>query len=48
MFEITKGHYAATWLLDARAPKIEMPDPVKKKIARMKAEMMEEMHNGAE
>lgn len=25
MFQITKTHYAATWLLDKRAPKIECP-----------------------
>ena len=25
MFQITKTHYAATWLLDERAPKIECP-----------------------
>lgn len=48
MFEVGRGHYAATWLLDDRAPKIEMPDSVKKKIARMKAEMLEEMSNGDE
>ena len=31
-------HYAATWLLDPRAPKVEMPPELKERIARMKAE----------
>ena len=31
-------HFAATWLLDERAPKIEMPDELKKRIERMKKE----------
>ena len=38
MFKITDTHYAATWLLDERAPKIEMPVELKKRIARMKKE----------
>jgi oligopeptide transport system ATP-binding protein len=25
MFQITDTHYAATWLLDPRAPKVESP-----------------------
>jgi oligopeptide transport system ATP-binding protein len=25
MFEVTPTHYAATWLLDERAPKIKRP-----------------------
>ncbi|MEG0377723.1 MAG: ABC transporter ATP-binding protein [Eubacterium sp.] len=29
MFKITESHYAATWLLDPRAPKIEVPVKVK-------------------
>ena len=30
--------FAATWLLDPRAPKVEMPPELKERIARMKAE----------
>jgi len=29
-FEVSKTHYARTWLLDPRAPKIEPPDTIKK------------------
>ena len=35
MFRISDTHYAATWLLDPRAPKVEMPDELKRRIARM-------------
>lgn len=35
MFQITETHFAATWLLDPRAPKVEMPEELKKRIARM-------------
>lgn len=38
MFQITDTHFAATWLLDPRAPKVEMPDELKAKIERMKKE----------
>ena len=39
MFKISDTHYAATWLLDPRAPKVEMPPELKaQRIARMKAE----------
>lgn len=38
MFKISDTHYAATWLLDPRAPKVEMPLELKERIARMKAE----------
>ncbi len=38
MFAITKTHAAATWLLDARAPKVEMPDELKKRLEGMKKE----------
>lgn len=37
MFQITKTHYAATWLLDPRAPKVEMPEELAKRIERMVA-----------
>lgn len=36
MFRISDSHYAATWLLDPRAPKIEMPAELKSRIDRMK------------
>ena len=35
MFRISDTHYAATWLLDPRAPKVDMPEELKKRIARM-------------
>ena len=35
MFQISDTHYAATWLLHPNAPKMEMPDIVKERIARM-------------
>ena len=38
MFKITDTHYAATWLLDPRAPKVEMPPELAQRIARMKAD----------
>ena len=38
MFRITDTHAAATWLLDERAPKIEMPPELRERIERMKKE----------
>ena len=38
MFKISDTHYAATRLLDPRAPKVEMPEELKNRIARMKME----------
>ena len=35
MFRISATHYAATWLLDERAPKVEMPEELKARIVRM-------------
>lgn len=35
-FQISDTHYAATWLLHPDAPKVEMPDILKHRIARMK------------
>lgn len=35
MFKITDTHYAATWLLDDRAPKVEMPQSLRDRIDRM-------------
>ena len=38
MFKISDTHFAATWLLDPRAPKVEMPPELKDRVARMSAE----------
>ena len=38
MFKITDTHYAATWLLDERAPKVEMPVELRERLERMKKE----------
>ena len=38
MFKITDTHYAATWLLDPRAPKVEMPAELKRRLERMRKE----------
>lgn len=38
MFEITETHSAATWLLDPRAPKVEMPEELRNRLERMKKE----------
>ena len=38
MFRVSDTHYAATWLLDPRAPKVDMPEELKARIARMKAD----------
>lgn len=37
MFQISDTHFAATWLLDPRAPKVEMPKGIQDRIKRMKA-----------
>ncbi len=36
MFRISKTHFAATWLLDPRAPKVEMPEILKNRIQAMR------------
>lgn len=38
MFKISETHEAATWLLDPRAPKVEMPEELKERITKMKEE----------
>ena len=38
MFKVTETHYAATWLLDPRAPKVELPQELKNRIESMKKE----------
>ena len=37
-FQITDTHWAATWLLDERAPKVSMPEELRARIERMKKE----------
>ena len=38
MFKVSDTHYAATWLLHPDAPKVEMPEILQHRIARMKEE----------
>ena len=38
MFKVSETHYAATWLLDERAPKVDMPGELRERIERMKHE----------
>jgi len=38
MFKISDTHFAATWLLDPRAPKIDMPAALKERIERIMKE----------
>lgn len=38
MFRISDSHFAATWLLHPKAPKVEMPEELRKRIIRMKEE----------
>ncbi len=38
MFDVTPTHSAATWLLDPRAPKVQMPTELKERIETMKKE----------
>jgi oligopeptide transport system ATP-binding protein len=38
MFQVSPTHYAATWLLDPRAPKVEMPPELRRRIERMQKE----------
>lgn len=42
MFKISDTHYAATWLLDERAPHVEIPEVVKAIIDRMKEDARKE------
>lgn len=35
LFQVSETHYAATWLLDERAPKMKMPDALRDKIDKM-------------
>jgi len=40
MFKVSETHSAATWLLDPRAPKVEMPEELQRRIERMKKEAL--------
>jgi oligopeptide transport system ATP-binding protein len=37
MFPITETHSAATWLLHPDAPKVDIPEGIRNRIARMRA-----------
>ena len=37
MFKVSEGHYAATWLLDPRSPKVDIPKQITERIERMKS-----------
>ena len=37
-FQVNDHHWAATWLLDPRAPKVEMPQQLRERIAQMREE----------
>ena len=37
-FQVSPTHFAATWLLDERAPKVDLPDILKERIERMRRE----------
>ena len=41
MFRISDTHYAATWLLDERAPKVERPKELEERIGKMRKEIGE-------
>lgn len=41
MFRVSETHYAATWLLDERAPKVERPKALNDRIEKMKKEAAE-------
>ena len=36
MFQVSDTHWAATWLLDERAPRVDMPEELRQRIERMK------------
>ena len=38
LFKVSDTHYAATWLLDERAPKVEMPKELQRRLARIMKE----------
>ena len=40
-FEVNDHHWAATWLLDPRSPKVEMPEQLRGRIAQMRQDVGE-------
>ena len=38
LFKVSNTHYVASWLMDERAPKVEMPEALKERIAMMRKE----------
>ncbi|MGB4657949.1 MAG: ABC transporter ATP-binding protein [Mobilitalea sp.] len=46
MFQISDTHYAATWLLHENAPKVEMPEALRKRIDAMLKEQSGDMSRG--
>nr|MCR4855339.1 ABC transporter ATP-binding protein [Erysipelotrichaceae bacterium] len=38
MFDVGGQHRVASWLCDPHAPKVELPDDLKRRIAKMKKE----------
>lgn len=50
MFRVSDTHYAATWLLHPKAPKIGMPEELAKRVSRLlkDAKRMEEGQMSAE
>ncbi|USS86125.1 ABC transporter ATP-binding protein [Fructilactobacillus cliffordii] len=44
-FKVTDTHYAATWLLDPRAPKVTPPESIQKRFAKYKELRGEEQHD---
>jgi oligopeptide transport system ATP-binding protein len=38
LFKISNTHYVASWLMDERAPKVEMPEELKARLEQMKKE----------
>ena len=41
LFEVSQGHWAATWLLHPDAPKVDVPVIITNRIERMKAKLRE-------
>lgn len=39
LFQVSDTHFAATWLLDEHAPKVEMPQALKERIQKLKEEV---------
>ena len=38
VFQVSSTHSAATWLLDPRAPRVEMPEELRRRIEAMQRE----------